>query len=153
MNTKLRAARQIALVWEHMPSRDEFLAICAHLFFPTTPHPTYHRSGPWPRTPASCLCQAATSPARWSNDAQHTLQVANCSDANSNYDVQYKGTTFQLNVFSLAEASAQRHMPIKIPMDTSKFIVSPMPGAVMNIGVKVGDKGTYVYVCVCDMHT
>jgi propionyl-CoA carboxylase alpha chain len=95
------------------------------------------------------------------NDAQHTLQVANCSDANSNYDVQYKGTTFQLKVFSLAEASAQRHMPVKIPMDTSKFIVSPMPGAVMNIGVEVGDEGTCVCmcvcvcecVCVCDMHT
>jgi propionyl-CoA carboxylase alpha chain len=42
-------------------------------------------------------------------------------------------------VLSPLGAELQRRMPVKVPPDTSKLIMSPMPGLLTNISVKVGE--------------
>ena len=43
-------------------------------------------------------------------------------------------------VDSPLQARLQEHMPVKTAVDTSKMLLSPMPGKLVSIAVKVGDK-------------
>jgi propionyl-CoA carboxylase alpha chain len=52
------------------------------------------------------------------------------------------GAQYECMVLSPLGAELQRRMPIKIPPDTSKFIMSPMPGLLTNISVKLGESVT-----------
>ncbi|KAI7811507.1 propionyl-CoA carboxylase alpha chain [Triplophysa rosa] len=47
--------------------------------------------------------------------------------------------TFKLRVLSKLAASLSKHMPEKIPEDTSSILRSPMPGSVVAVSVKPGD--------------
>ncbi len=58
------------------------------------------------------------------------------------YFLSLDGAQYECMVLSPLGAELQRRMPIKIPPDTSKFIVSPMPGLLTNISVKVGEAVT-----------
>ena len=40
----------------------------------------------------------------------------------------------------LAVAGLETHMPARVEVDTSKFILSPMPGAIVSINVAEGDR-------------
>jgi propionyl-CoA carboxylase alpha chain len=42
-------------------------------------------------------------------------------------------------VLSHLGAELQRRMPVKLPPDTSKLVMSPMPGLLTKIAVKVGE--------------
>jgi propionyl-CoA carboxylase alpha chain len=42
-------------------------------------------------------------------------------------------------VLSPLGAELQRRMPVKLPPDTSKLVMSPMPGLLTKMAVKVGD--------------
>ena len=52
------------------------------------------------------------------------------------------GAQYECMVLSPLGAKLQRRMPVKAPPDTSKLIMSPMPGLLTNIAVKVGDAVT-----------
>ena len=52
------------------------------------------------------------------------------------------GVHFECMVLSPLGAELQRRMPIKLPPDTSKMVMSPMPGLLTKIGVKVGEAVT-----------
>lgn len=47
---------------------------------------------------------------------------------------------FKLRVLSKLAASLSKHMPEKVPEDTSSILRSPMPGSVVAVSVKPGDR-------------
>jgi propionyl-CoA carboxylase alpha chain len=49
------------------------------------------------------------------------------------------GAHYECMVLSPLGAELQRRMLVKVPPDTSKFVMSPMPGLLTNISVKVGE--------------
>jgi propionyl-CoA carboxylase alpha chain len=49
------------------------------------------------------------------------------------------GAHYECMVLSPLGAELQRRMPVKLPPDTSKLVMSPMPGLLTKIAVKVGD--------------
>jgi len=52
------------------------------------------------------------------------------------------GAHYECMVLSPLGAELQRRMPVKLPPDTSKLIMSPMPGLLTKIAVKVGEAVT-----------
>ena len=61
---------------------------------------------------------------------------------NVKYVLVLDGAHFECMVLSPLGAELQRRMLVKIPPDTSKLIMSPMPGLLTNISVKVGETVT-----------
>jgi propionyl-CoA carboxylase alpha chain len=49
------------------------------------------------------------------------------------------GAHYECMVLSPLGAELQRRMPVKLPPDTSKLVMSPMPGLLTKMAVKVGD--------------
>ncbi|KAL7845559.1 hypothetical protein AOLI_G00237510 [Acnodon oligacanthus] len=68
-------------------------------------------------------------------------RVLQCLSRNSAGEItlQYLGTSFKVRVLSKLAASLSKHMPEKIPEDTSSILRSPMPGTVVAVSVKPGD--------------
>lgn len=56
------------------------------------------------------------------------------------YTLQYFGTLFNLSVMTQQEKNLSKYMPKPKVIDSSKLLVSPMPGNVVSIAVKPGDK-------------
>merc|ERR1712066_411607 len=54
--------------------------------------------------------------------------------------ISYKGTALDCRVLPSEAAALLDVMPVKIPIDTSRTILSPMPGVVKVVSVSVGDK-------------
>jgi len=54
--------------------------------------------------------------------------------------IRYKGTALDLVVLPKNAADLKHFMPVKAVIDTSRTILSPMPGVVRSISVQVGDK-------------
>jgi len=52
------------------------------------------------------------------------------------------GAHYECMVLSPLGAELQRRMPVKLPPDTSKLVMSPMPGLLTKITVKVGEAVT-----------
>ena len=52
------------------------------------------------------------------------------------------GAYFECMVLSPLGAELQKRMPVKLPPDTSKLVMSPMPGLLTKIAIKVGDAVT-----------
>ena len=52
------------------------------------------------------------------------------------------GANYECMVLSPLGAELQRRMPVKLPPDTSKLVMSPMPGLLTKITVKVGEAVT-----------
>ena len=52
--------------------------------------------------------------------------------------VQHNGTRIEAMVLSSRGAELAKLMPYKPPPDTSRFLLSPMPGLLVDVGVKVG---------------
>jgi len=73
------------------------------------------------------------------NGNKHTLQLIEARDSSSVYQLQYLGTSFGIDLRPPRERELLSHMPEKQVLDTSKFVVSPMPGSVYSLSVKVGD--------------
>jgi len=67
------------------------------------------------------------------------------------YILQYKGTRFEFGVRSPKQEAAHPYMPYHPPPDLSKFLISPMPGAIVSVSVKVGDTvKTHEEICVME---
>jgi len=58
------------------------------------------------------------------------------------YILVLDGAQFECMVLSPLGAELQRRMPVKVPPDTSKLVMSPMPGLLTTISVKVGEAVT-----------
>ena len=56
------------------------------------------------------------------------------------FRVQYRGTDVKVKVRSPLAAQLARLMPERIPPDTSKFLLCPMPGVIVSILVEEGDE-------------
>jgi len=55
------------------------------------------------------------------------------------YNLSYRGVEEIVRVYTEREAELAKLMPVKIPPDTSKTLLCPMPGLVVTIDVNVGD--------------
>ncbi|XP_056110300.1 propionyl-CoA carboxylase alpha chain, mitochondrial [Rhinichthys klamathensis goyatoka] len=73
------------------------------------------------------------------NGKHRTLQCL-LRTAAGEITLQYLGTSFKLRVLSNLAASLSKHMPEKVPEDTSSILRSPMPGSVVAVSVKPGDR-------------
>jgi len=58
------------------------------------------------------------------------------------YALVLDGAQYECMVLSPLGAELQRRMLVKVPPDTSKLVMSPMPGLLTNISVKVGEAVT-----------
>ena len=58
------------------------------------------------------------------------------------YHLVLDGAQYDCMVLSSFGAEMQRRMPIKLPPDTSKLVLSPMPGLLTKIFVKAGESVT-----------
>ncbi len=58
------------------------------------------------------------------------------------YVLVLDGAYYECMVLSALGAELQRRMPVKLPPDTSKLVMSPMPGLLTKIVVKTGDTVT-----------
>ena len=74
------------------------------------------------------------------NGRPHTLQVASLSAASSHVSLITRGTSFPLLIHSPAQDALQVHMPVHVAPDTSKMVLSPMPGVVFSMKVNEGDE-------------
>ena len=61
-------------------------------------------------------------------------------DAGGQLRIRFKGTALECRVLPAEAAELLAHMPVKVPIDTSRTILSPMPGVVKVVSVSVGDK-------------
>jgi len=61
-------------------------------------------------------------------------------DASGGLRIRYKGTALNVSVLPAAAAALKPIMPVKVPIDTSRTILSPMPGVVKSVTVAVGDQ-------------
>ena len=71
------------------------------------------------------------------NDQALTLQIER---AESGYKLFYRGAEIDALVLSPTAAKLNQLMPEKVPADLSKFLLSPMPGLLVKLSVKVGDQ-------------
>ena len=56
------------------------------------------------------------------------------------YRITYNGLQIEARVLSARAAELQDLMPFKEPPDLSKFLLSPMPGLLVDVAVKPGQK-------------
>ena len=70
----------------------------------------------------------------------HTLQVLQLSAASNKLQLITRGTAFTLRTHTPLQHALQAHMPVHAPVDTSKQVLSPMPGVVFSVKVKEGDE-------------
>ncbi|KAJ1882432.1 hypothetical protein H4R99_001550 [Coemansia sp. RSA 1722] len=55
------------------------------------------------------------------------------------FRVQFMGTKFDIDVLSPKQRDLMRYMKEKEKLDTSKLVLSPMPGTIVSVAVKQGD--------------
>ncbi|MEL6681589.1 MAG: acetyl/propionyl/methylcrotonyl-CoA carboxylase subunit alpha [Pseudomonadota bacterium] len=56
------------------------------------------------------------------------------------FRVRYRGADLKVHVRSPRQAELAALMPEKLPPDTSKFLLCPMPGLIMKVDVEAGDE-------------
>jgi propionyl-CoA carboxylase alpha chain len=56
------------------------------------------------------------------------------------YSLFHGGSQADVSVITPRAAELLRYMPVKVPPDMSKFLLSPMPGLLVSLSVKEGDK-------------
>ena len=56
------------------------------------------------------------------------------------FNVRYRGADLKVHVRSPRQAELAKLMPEKLPPDTSKMLLCPMPGLIVKVDVEVGDE-------------
>ena len=75
------------------------------------------------------------------NGATFTAQIERGTQKNPlAMRVQHNGTQIEALVMSPRKAELHRLMPFKAPADMSRFVLSPMPGLLVDVAVQVGQK-------------
>jgi propionyl-CoA carboxylase alpha chain len=73
------------------------------------------------------------------DNTSFAFQTVEVSDRSSDYTLSFMGSPYQVSVESPLQAGLSEYMPLKAEIDTEKMILSPMPGVVHSVAVKVGD--------------
>jgi propionyl-CoA carboxylase alpha chain len=71
------------------------------------------------------------------NGAPLVMKVAQIS---AGFRVRYRGADFPVRVRTPRQAELATLMPVKLPPDTSKMLLCPMPGLIVKLDVQVGDE-------------
>ena len=66
--------------------------------------------------------------------------VLKVGDIPSGFRIRTRGADLKVHVRSPRQAGLAKLMPEKLPPDTSKFLLCPMPGLIVKINVEVGDE-------------
>lgn len=72
------------------------------------------------------------------DDVSHLVQLI-ARSSNGNLRIRYKGTPFSVNVLTMKSENYSKYMLEKPKVDVSKVVLSPMPGLVRSVNVKVGE--------------
>jgi propionyl-CoA carboxylase alpha chain len=56
------------------------------------------------------------------------------------YRIRYRGADMDVKVVRRRAAELMAKMPVKVPPDTSKFLLCPMPGLVVKVDVEEGQE-------------
>lgn len=71
------------------------------------------------------------------NGATLVMKVAQIS---AGFQVRYRGANMAVRVRTPRQAQLAKLMPVKLPTDTSKMLLCPMPGLIVKLDVQVGDE-------------
>ncbi len=71
------------------------------------------------------------------DDAPLVLKV---SPASNGYHVRHRGAELSVSVLTPRAAELAALMPVKVPPDTSKMLLCPMPGLIVKLNVEEGDE-------------
>ena len=71
------------------------------------------------------------------NGATFVMKVAQIS---AGFQVRYRGANMAVRVRTPRQAQLAKLMPVKLPADTSKMLLCPMPGLIVKLDVQVGDE-------------
>ncbi|WP_425092028.1 acetyl-CoA carboxylase biotin carboxylase subunit [Tropicimonas sp. S265A] len=71
------------------------------------------------------------------NDAPMVVKVDKIT---SGFRLRFRGADLKVHVRSPRQAELARLMPEKLPPDTSKMLLCPMPGLIVKVDVEVGDE-------------
>jgi len=74
------------------------------------------------------------------NGKEHILQFSHQEDDRVRYEMYHKGNKIKMEVLSPRQYKYYEHMPEPEVLNLAKTIISPMPGAIIDIFVKPGDK-------------
>ncbi|MEG3617725.1 acetyl/propionyl/methylcrotonyl-CoA carboxylase subunit alpha [Magnetovibrio sp. PR-2] len=66
--------------------------------------------------------------------------IIQCDRLAVGYRLLHAGSQADVRVMSATGAELYKHMPIKLPPDTSKLLMSPMPGLLLSVSVEVGQE-------------
>ncbi|XP_061647048.1 propionyl-CoA carboxylase alpha chain, mitochondrial isoform X3 [Phyllopteryx taeniolatus] len=73
-------------------------------------------------------------------NSKHRMLQCLSRDASGLLVLQYLGTSYKVRILSKLAAELNSYMPEKVPEDTSSILRSPMPGTVVAVTVRPGDK-------------
>eukprot|EP00735_Rhodelphis_limneticus_P012302 TRINITY_DN552_c0_g1::TRINITY_DN552_c0_g1_i1::g.10459::m.10459 TRINITY_DN552_c0_g1::TRINITY_DN552_c0_g1_i1::g.10459 ORF type:complete len:720 (+),score=280.06,sp/Q91ZA3/PCCA_MOUSE/53.09/0.0,CPSase_L_D2/PF02786.12/1.5e-76,CPSase_L_chain/PF00289.17/1.6e-41,Biotin_carb_C/PF02785.14/6.9e-38,Biotin_carb_C/PF02785.14/6,Biotin_lipoyl/PF00364.17/1e-14,ATP-grasp_4/PF13535.1/3.5e-10,ATP-grasp_4/PF13535.1/3.1e+02,ATPgrasp_Ter/PF15632.1/6.6e-06,Dala_Dala_lig_C/PF07478.8/5.7e+03,Dala_Dala_lig_C/PF07478.8/4.9 len=73
-------------------------------------------------------------------EAPHRVAIQSINRAPNTFTIQLAGAQMDVEVRSTAQAELEKYMPVKVAADTSKLLISPMPGLVRSVAVTVGQK-------------
>jgi len=71
--------------------------------------------------------------------SRRTLRLQHVARTPSGFQVEYRGSRVLATVRTSSQYTLGMHMLPKVKRDTSKVLVSPMPGRLVSLAVKVGD--------------
>ncbi|PRY79715.1 biotin carboxyl carrier protein /biotin carboxylase [Yoonia maritima] len=66
--------------------------------------------------------------------------VLKVGEISGGFRVRYRGADIKVHVRSPRQAELAKLMPEKLPPDTSKFLLCPMPGLIVKVDVQAGDE-------------
>jgi propionyl-CoA carboxylase alpha chain len=66
--------------------------------------------------------------------------VLKVSEKTGGFRIRLRGADFGVNLHTRRQAELSKLMPKKLVPDTSKMLLCPMPGLILNINVSVGDE-------------
>lgn len=74
------------------------------------------------------------------NGKEQIVQYDSMKNDNIRYSFYYKGNSVELQIYEDKQYKYKSFMPIAKKVDSSKLIMSPMPGSIVSVSVKPGDK-------------
>ncbi len=77
--------------------------------------------------------------ARFDNE-ERVVAVQPLAAVPNGYRFQHVGSEIEVRVWDELSNELRQHMPVKAARDTSRVVMSPMPGTVVSVDVQVGDK-------------
>ncbi len=69
-----------------------------------------------------------------------TPMVLKVGKISGGFRIRTRGADLKVNVYTPRQAELAALMPEKLPPDTSKLLLCPMPGLIVNVSVSVGDE-------------